>query len=84
MVSNLKKLDMSGFGSDMVDLAMYRHRHWVAAKHVLKYLRGTFAYGLKYTSSGEYCFMVMLTMIGLVALWTQKVLQATVLAWILL
>lgn len=29
-----------------------RHRHWVVAKHVLRYLRGTIAYGLRYTSSG--------------------------------
>jgi hypothetical protein len=27
-----------------------RHVHWVAAKHVLKYLRGTVGYGLRYTS----------------------------------
>ena len=27
-------------------------RHWVAAKHILRYLRETVAYGLKYTSSG--------------------------------
>ena len=29
-----------------------RHRHWVASKHVLKYLRGFVAFGLRYTSSG--------------------------------
>ena len=29
-----------------------RHRHWVAAKHVLRYLRGSVAFGLRYTSSG--------------------------------
>ena len=29
-----------------------RHRHWVAGKHVLRYLRGSAAFRLRYTSSG--------------------------------
>jgi hypothetical protein len=29
-----------------------RHKHWVTAKHVLRYLRGSIAFGLKYSSSG--------------------------------
>ena len=28
-----------------------KHIHWVSAKHVLRYLRGTIAYGLRYTSN---------------------------------
>jgi hypothetical protein len=30
-----------------------RHVHWIAVKHVLKYLRGTIGYRLRYVSDGE-------------------------------
>jgi hypothetical protein len=30
-----------------------RQEHWVATKHVLKYLRGTMEYGLRYLGDGE-------------------------------
>jgi hypothetical protein len=33
-------------------MAEPRQRHWVATKHVLRYLRGTITCGLRYTSSG--------------------------------
>ena len=33
-------------------MAEPRQRHWVVGKHILRYLRGTIAHGLKYTSSG--------------------------------
>jgi hypothetical protein len=29
-----------------------RQRHWVVAKHILRYLRGSISYGLRYTCSG--------------------------------
>ena len=32
-------------------MAEPRQRHWVATKHILRYLRGTITYGLRYTSS---------------------------------
>ena len=28
-----------------------KHIHWVAAKHVLRYVQGTITYGLRYTSN---------------------------------
>ena len=30
-----------------------RRAHWAAVKHILKYLRGTVEYGLKYTKGNE-------------------------------
>jgi hypothetical protein len=33
-------------------MAEPRHRHWVATKHIWRYLRGTITYGLRYTSNG--------------------------------
>ena len=30
-----------------------RQMHWMVAKHVLRYLRGTVGYGLRYTSSSD-------------------------------
>jgi hypothetical protein len=32
-------------------MSQLRQLHWVAAKHVLRYLRGTVGYGLRYASS---------------------------------
>jgi hypothetical protein len=30
-----------------------KHEHWIVAKHVLRYIRGTLNYGLRYTSSSD-------------------------------
>ena len=32
-------------------MSQLRHTHWIAAKHVFRYLRGTIGYGLRYASN---------------------------------
>jgi hypothetical protein len=34
-------------------MSQSRQTHWIAAKHVLRYLRGTILYGMRYASSAD-------------------------------
>ena len=59
-----------------------RQRHWVAAKHVLRYLRGTIAYGLRYTSSGGVMLHGFTDSDWAEVLWTEKTLLVTASVWV--
>jgi hypothetical protein len=49
-----------------------RHFHWVATKHVLRYLRGTVGYGLRYVSGGEVRLQDILILTGQGVQWTER------------
>jgi hypothetical protein len=48
--------------------------HMIAVKHILRYVRGTIAYGLRYTPSGGVMYMALQIQIGWAVLWTGRVL----------
>ena len=54
-----------------------RQRHWVEEKHILRYLRGTITYGMRYRSSGGYFCMGMKMLTGQEAQWIRRVLLDT-------
>ena len=54
-----------------------RHVHWIAAKHVLRYLPGTIGYGLRYTSAGGVTLSSYTD-----SDWAGRVLQNTASAWV--
>jgi hypothetical protein len=52
-----------------------RHFHWVATKHVLRYLHGTVGYGLRYVSGGEVSCRDILILTGKGVQWTERAPQ---------
>ena len=50
-----------------------KHIHLVAAKHVLKYVRGAITYGLRYTSNSGVLYLDIQIQIGLAVQLTGKV-----------
>jgi hypothetical protein len=58
-----------------------RQVHWMAAKHMLRYLHGTVGYGLRYVSSGDVKLQgyTILTRQGVQ--WIRRVLLDVVLVW---
>jgi hypothetical protein len=58
-----------------------RRIHWVAAKHVLRYLRGTVDYGLSYIQRDGVKLTGFTDADWAGARWTGRVLQVVVSAW---
>jgi hypothetical protein len=49
-----------------------RQPHWIAVKHVLRYIRGTIGYGLRYASSVNLSLQDMLIQIEQKVQWTRR------------
>ena len=62
----------------MVEL---KHVHLIAAKHVMRYLKGTLEYGIKYDVDCEFRMQDTLMQIGLVVSQIEKVHQNVVSVW---
>ena len=58
-----------------------RQVHLVAAKHILRYLKGTVDYGIKYDANQKINYMVMLIQIGKVVPLIGRVLQVVASVW---
>jgi hypothetical protein len=60
-----------------------RESHWVAAKHVPRYLKGIVHYGIKYIEMMDfYYYMDFVIQTGLVALILGRALPIFVSAWV--
>jgi hypothetical protein len=58
-----------------------RRVHLVAAKHVMRYLKGTLDFGLCYTGDHDFRLLVILIQIGLEVFLIERALQDVVLVW---
>jgi hypothetical protein len=52
----------------------HRHEHWLTTKHILRYLRGTHKYGLRYASNGDVKLQDIQTLTGQGVQWIRRVL----------
>ena len=58
-----------------------RHVHLIVAKHVLRYLKGTMDYGIKYYANRRLTYTVMLIQIGQVVPLTRIEPQVVASVW---
>jgi hypothetical protein len=58
-----------------------RRAHWTTTKHILRYLRGTIEYGLRYAQGYGVKLMGYTLQIGQTIQWEKKALQGVFLVW---
>ena len=61
-----------------------RHKQWVAGKHILRYLHGTVAYGLRYASNGGVLLVGFTNYDWVATLLIERVILVTVSVWVAL